>query len=76
MSSVHQNSFVKKEAEKRLEEQEALKLLVKEEASQSSTIKTMAEVKREKVVFNEDQLDYEAESVNDGDVKSETMSEK
>ena len=29
MSSVHQNSFVKKEAEKRLEEQEALKLLVK-----------------------------------------------
>jgi len=35
----------------------------------------MAEVKREKVVFNEDQLDYEAESVN-GDVKSETMSEK
>ena len=36
----------------------------------------MAEVKREKVVFNEDQLDYEAESVNDGDVKSETMSEK
>ena len=29
MSSVHQNLFVKKEAEKRLEEQEALKLLVK-----------------------------------------------
>lgn len=67
-SPGHQSAFVKKEVEKRAEEQEALKALVKEEQ-----VTPVSKPKKfEKIVFNEDQLDYEAESESiNGDVKSE-----
>jgi len=56
LSTAHQNAYVKKQ----IEEQEALKILTKEEQQDSPTKKPS----KERITFNEDQLDYEAESVN------------
>lgn len=59
-SSPHQNAYANKEAELRLEEHEALKILAKEESSQDVAKKKQLS-KKERITFNEDQLDYEAE---------------